>query len=58
MPQLATSTGRRPAIVLLSDTDIERIARQAEEFDAAFGETIDLLPLGSLQRITECSRAA
>jgi hypothetical protein len=58
MPQLATSTGRRPAIVLLSDADIERTARQAEEFDASFGETIDLLPLGSLQRITECSRAA
>jgi hypothetical protein len=58
MPHLATSTGRRPAILLLSDTDIERIARDAEEFDAAYGETIDLLPVGSLVRLTERSRAA
>ena len=58
MPHLATSTGRRPSILLLSDADIERIAREAAEFDAAYGETIDLLPLGSLVRLTERSRAA
>jgi hypothetical protein len=58
MPHLAASTGRRSTIILLSDSDIERIARDAEEFDAAYGETIDLLPVGSLVRLTERSRAA
>ena len=58
MPQLSFSTGQRSSIALLSDADIERAARDAEEFDAAYGEQIDLLPLGSLVRLTERSRAA
>ena len=58
MPQLSVSTGRRSSIPLLSDADIERVARDAEEFDAAYGAQIDLLPLGSLVRLTERSRAA
>ena len=58
MPHLATSTVRRSTITLLSDADVERMARDAQEFDAAYGETIDLLPLGSLVRLTERSRAA
>jgi hypothetical protein len=45
-------------ITILSDADIERIARQAEEFDAVFGASIDPLPLGSLVRLSEHSRAA
>jgi hypothetical protein len=58
MPQLVTSTGGRSMIAILSKADIERIAREAEEFDALLGETIDLLPLGSLVRLSERSRAA
>ncbi|HLI21662.1 MAG TPA: hypothetical protein VKV32_11120 [Stellaceae bacterium] len=58
MPQLSVSTERRSTIAFLSNADIERIAREADEFDAAYGEPMDLLPLGSFVRLTERSRAA
>jgi hypothetical protein len=58
MPHLATSAVRRSMIILLSDAEIAQIARMAEEIDAADGETLDLLPLGALLRLTERSRAA
>lgn len=56
MPHLAASTDRRAMI--LSDADVARSARQAEEVDAVFGETLDLLPLDSLVMLSERSRAA
>jgi hypothetical protein len=58
MPHLATSTDRRPMLILLSDTDLARSTRQIDEVDAVLGETVDLLPLGALVRLSERSRAA
>jgi hypothetical protein len=59
MPLFAISAARRPMIAPLSEADIARSAHEAEAFDAAsYGETIDLLPLTTLVRLTERSRAA
>lgn len=56
MPHLAASTDRRAMI--LSENDVARSVRQAEEVDAVLGETIDLLPLDTLVMLSERSRAA
>ena len=58
MPQFSIATGHRSMVAFLSNADIERSARDAEDFDAACGETVDLLPLGVLVRVTERSSAA
>ncbi|HEV8016680.1 MAG TPA: hypothetical protein VGP48_14170 [Stellaceae bacterium] len=58
MPHFVASAERRPLALLLSESDVARTVRAAEEFDALLGETIDLLPLGALVRLTERSRAA
>jgi hypothetical protein len=58
MPHIVASTDRRPMATLLSQADVARTIREAEDFDALFGETIDLLPLGALLRLSERSRAA
>jgi hypothetical protein len=58
MPYLAASTERRAFFSILSDADIARVARQAEEVDILFGEIIDLLPLDTLVSLTERRRAA
>jgi hypothetical protein len=58
MPYLAASTERRAFFPILSDADLARMTRQAEEVDALLGETIDLLPLDTLVSLTERRRAA
>lgn len=58
MPYLLSTTERRPNDFLLSETEIALCARRAEDVDALFGETIDLLPLSTLVALTERARAA
>jgi hypothetical protein len=58
MPHFSVSTERRALSTILSETDVARIARQADEVDAVFDETIDLLPLGALVVLSERKRAA
>jgi hypothetical protein len=58
MPYLAASTDRRAISAMLSDADVARTARQAEEVDVSFGEAADLLPLDILVMLTERRRAA
>lgn len=58
MTYLVTSTDRRRTAVTLAAAEIAQIAHQAQEFDAAFGETLDSLPLGALIQLSERPRAA
>jgi hypothetical protein len=58
MSQPTPFTARRAKISFLVEDDVVRISQQAEDVDAAFGETLDLLPLHSLVKLTERSRAA
>jgi hypothetical protein len=58
MPHIVASAEQRPTVLLLSESDVARTIREAEDFDSMLGETIDLLPLGALVRLTERSRAA
>jgi hypothetical protein len=58
MAQLTAFTARRAKISFLLEEDVVRISKQAEDVDATLGETLDLLPLHSLVKLTERSRAA
>lgn len=58
MPHFSASTERRALSTILSEIDVARIARQADEVDAVFDETIDLLPLGALVMLSRRKRAA
>ncbi len=58
MPHLAASSERRSISAFLSTADIARIAIQAEELDAVFGEAVDLLPLDAFVARSERRRAA
>jgi hypothetical protein len=59
MPYLVPSTERRPTVLVLSQRDIVRSAREVDDLDVLCGgETVDLLPLGQLIGLTERARAA
>lgn len=58
MPHIIASAGRRPIVRLLSASDLACAVREAEDIDAPLDESVDLLPLGALIRLTERSRAA
>ena len=58
MPQFSASTERRALSAILSENEVARIARQADEVDGVFDETIDLVPLGALVVLSERKRAA
>lgn len=56
MPDFFTPISR--LLAAPSEEDPARAGRDSEEFDALYGETIDLLPLAALAALSEHPRAA
>ncbi len=58
MPNLAALPSRRSKFVFLAEHELIRIKREAEEFDALYGATLDHLPPITVARLIERQRAA